>query len=389
MAHRLLRKGSTILAEKALNAIESPVDAARVASLRYVSDADAGIRRVRRGKEFVYIDTRGKRITEENELRRIKSLAIPPAWEEVWICPLPHGHIQATGRDARGRKQYRYHRRWREVRDENKYDRMIAFGRALPELRRRLARDLAIPGLPRRKVLATVVSLLESTLIRIGNEEYARNNKSFGLTTMRDRHVKPSRNGVRFEFHGKSRIAHTISVTDPRLAKIVKRCRDLPGYTLFQYVDGRGRQRAVEAADVNQYLREAMGSEFTAKDFRTWAGTVLAYEALSELATFETLSEAKKNVVEAIDFVARKLRNTKAVCRNCYIHPHVIAAYMERDLKVRGRGVEARLMALLEKRSVGEDQKLENALKRSLKNQAGPARLRARKPGATKKSNGR
>ena len=274
--------------------------------------------------------------------------------------------MQATGRDARRRKQYRYHKRWREVRDENKYDRMIEFGRKLPELRRRVTRDLSRPGLPRRKVLATVVSLLESTLIRIGNEEYARNNKSFGLTTMRDRHVKPARKGLHFEFQGKSRISHTIAVTDSRLAKIVKRCRDLPGYTLFQYMDRRGQQRAVEASDVNSYLREAMGSDFTAKDFRTWAGTVLAYEALTTAERFETKAQAGKNVVAAIDSVAKKLGNTKTVCRNCYIHPEIISSYLERDLDVtaRAKSTEAQVMALLKRRRSGD---LTRALARSIK----------------------
>ena len=243
---------------------------------------------------------------------------------------------------------------------------MLAFARGLPELRRRIARDLAASGLPRRKVLATVVSLLELTLIRVGNEEYARHNKSFGLTTMRDRHVKPSRNGVRFEFEGKSRVVHTISVTDPKLARIVKRCRDLPGYELFQYIDDHGRQRDVEAADVNAYLREAMGEEFTAKDFRTWAGTLLAFEALTKLARFDTQAAAKKNIVAAVESVASKLGNTKSVCRNCYIHPEIITSYLERDLDVRGKDTEARVMALLKRRSAGADKNLARALARSL-----------------------
>jgi DNA topoisomerase-1 len=371
-----------ILAKNALNAIETPLDAARSASLRYVSDTGHGIRRLRRGKQFVYVDADGKIITDDEELGRIRSLAIPPAWDDVWICPLPNGHLQATGRDARGRKQYRYHKRWRQVRDENKYDRMLAFANGLPELRRRIARDLAAPGLPRRKVLATVVSLLEITLIRVGNEEYARQNRSFGLTTMRDRHVKPIRNGVRFEFQGKSRVAHTISVTDHKLARIVKRCRDLPGYELFQYIDYRGRQRDVEAADVNAYLREAMGAEFTAKDFRTWAGTLLAYEALTKLASFDTQAAAKKNIIAAIESVASRLGNTKSVCRNCYIHPEIITSYLERDLNVRGKDTEARVMALLKRRSESADKNLERALKRSLRKRTragavgAPARVR-------------
>lgn len=368
MAHELLEGKNRlhILTKKVLNAIASPEAAAASASLRYVSDDAPGIRRVRSGKYFVYHDAEGKKLADAEQLLRIKSLAIPPAWEDVWICAFANGHVQATGRDARGRKQYRYHKRWREVRDENKYDRLIEFGRKLPELRRRVTRDLSRPGLPRRKVLATVVSLLESTLIRVGNEEYARNNKSFGLTTMRDRHVKPARKGLHFEFQGKSRISHTIAVTDSRLAKIVKRCRDLPGYTLFQYMDRRGQQRAVEASDVNSYLREAMGSDFTAKDFRTWAGTVLAYEALTTAEGFETKAQASKNVVAAIDSVAKKLGNTKTVCRNCYIHPEIISSYLERDLDVtaRAKSAEARVMALLKRRRSGD---LTRALARSIK----------------------
>lgn len=359
------RKRLNILAKKALNAIESPEAAAASAALRYVSDAKPGICRVRHGKRFLYHDAYGRKLADAETMLRIKSLAIPPAWEGVWICPIANGHLQATGRDARGRKQYRYHKRWRETRDENKYDRMLEFGRRLPELRRRVARDLSRAGLPRRKVLATVVSLLESTLIRIGNEEYARHNKSFGLTTMRDRHVKPAAKGLRFEFEGKSRIPHAITVTDSRLAKIVKRCRDLPGYTLFQYFDRKGQQCAVEASDVNAYLREAMKQDFTAKDFRTWAGTVLAFEALTKSNGFETKAQAAKNVIAAVDSVAKKLGNTKSVCRNCYIHPEIIAGYLERDFATaRAKNTEAQVMALLRRRSGNG---LTPALARSLK----------------------
>ncbi len=353
-----------------MNAINPEIT--QSAALRYVSDEQPGIRRERNGKNFFYFDAQGRKLTDADDLLRIKSLAVPPAWSEVWICSLDNGHLQATGRDAKGRKQYRYHRRWREVRDENKYDRILAFAAKLPRLRRRVTRDLAARGLPRRKVLATVVSLLESTLIRVGNDEYARSNQSFGLTTMRDRHVKPAGKGLRLEFNGKGRVAHAISVSDPRLAKIVKRCRDLPGYTLFQYVDDDGEQHSIEAADVNAYLREAMRGDFTAKDFRTWAGTVLAYRALSELNGFESQAQANKNVVAAIESVAKKLGNTKTVCRNCYIHPEVIAGYLEQDLqgttsRERGKlsGDECQVVALLRRRGEGAERNLKRALKTS------------------------
>jgi DNA topoisomerase I len=280
---------------------------------------------------WVFKGPDGARISDEGTLARIRKLAIPPAWTDVWICPSPKGHLQATGRDARGRKQYRYHARWREVRDETKYDRMIAFGEALPAIRARTDSDLALPGLPRAKVLATVVQLLEKTLIRVGNDEYARENNSFGLTTMRDRHVKVNGSTVRFAFRGKSGRRHAIDVRSRRLAAIVKRCRDLPGYELFQYVDDDGERQVIDSSDVNQYLREITGEDFTAKDFRTWAGTVLVARALGELPS-ETATEAKKNLVKAIEAVAGLLGNTKSVCRKCYIHPAVIDAYLDRSL---------------------------------------------------------
>jgi len=259
-------------------------------------------------------------------------LAIPPAWRDVWICPIAHGHLQATGIDAKGRKQYRYHPRWRAVRDETKYDRMRLFGRALPGIRARVERDLARSGLPREKILATIVRLLETTLIRVGNEEYARQNASFGLTTMQDRHVDISGATLTFEFRGKSGISHSIDLTDRRLAKIVKRSQDLPGYELFQYLDEQGTRRSVDSADVNAYLKEISGEEFTAKDFRTWAGTVLAARALQEFQTFDSQAQAKRNVVQAIEAVAKRLGNTKAVCRKCYVHPRVIDLYMDGSL---------------------------------------------------------
>jgi DNA topoisomerase-1 len=254
---------------------------------------------------------------------------IPPAWTDVWICTDSRGHLQATGRDARGRKQYRYHPRWREVRDEVKYGKLIAFAQALPRIRQRTDADLRKNGLQREKVLAAVVQLLEKTLIRVGNEEYARDNGSVGLTTMREKHATVTGTTVRFEFRGKSGVQHAIDLRDARLARILKACRDLPGYELFQYVDEDGRRQAIDSADVNEYLREISGDEFTAKDFRTWAGTVLAAKALAEVATFASNAEAKRNIVHAIEAVAKKLGNTKSVCRKCYIHPAILDAYMD------------------------------------------------------------
>jgi DNA topoisomerase-1 len=306
-----------------------PVVSAREAGLRYVDDSGPGIRRKRAGRGFSYLDPDGKPIHDPDLLNRIKSLAIPPAWTDVWICPSPRGHIQATGRDARRRKQYRYHPKWRETRDETKYGRTIAFGRALPAIRARVERDMAQPGLPREKVLATVVKLLETTLIRVGNEEYARQNRSFGLTTLRDRHVKVDGSTLRFRFRAKSGKEHEITLRDRRLARLVKRCQDVPGQVLFQYLDADGERRTVESADVNAYLREITGEEFTAKDFRTWAGTVLAATALRELEAFDSDAQAKKNVVRAIEAVAQRLGNTPSVCRACYVHPAIINAYFE------------------------------------------------------------
>ena len=310
-------------------AIEENKQTAKEAGLRYVSDESPGIKRIPSGKGFAYVAPDGKRIKDEQTNARVKSLAIPPAYRDVWICPDPNGHIQAVGRDARGRKQYRYHPRWREVRDENKYDKMIAFAKALPKIRARTKRDLKLPGLPREKVLATVIQLMEKTLIRVGNDEYARTNDSYGLTTLRDKHAKVKSNKVHFQFKGKHGIAHEIQLDDPRLAKVVRDCQDLPGYELFQHVDDDGVVRDIGSADVNDYLREIAGEEFTAKDFRTWAGTVLASQALREIETFDTQAQAKKNIVAAVEKVAERLGNTKAVCRKCYIHPAVLNAYLD------------------------------------------------------------
>jgi DNA topoisomerase I len=297
--------------------------------LRYVADDAPGIMRTRAGSGFRYIDAAGKPVRDEAALARIKSLAIPPAWTDVWICPWDNGHLQATGRDAKGRKQYRYHPRWRSVRDEAKYERMLSFGRALPAIRRHVESALRLPGLPREKVLATVVYLLETTMMRVGNEEYARSNNSFGLTTLRDRHVRIDGSEVEFRFRGKSGIQHAIKVDDPRLARIIRRTRDLPGQELFQYVDDDGVQHGIGSADVNDYLREITGEDFTAKDFRTWAGTVLASLALQEFEKFDSQAQAKKNIVRAIEAVAERLGNTPSICRKCYVHPAVLDAYLD------------------------------------------------------------
>ncbi len=304
------------------------VAAAEEAGLRYVSDESPGYSRRGNSGHFDYFDIEGKPIRDEQRLFRIKRLAIPPAWTDVWICPSPNGHIQATGRDARRRKQYRYHERWREVRDENKFERLADFAEALPKIRRQVAQHMKLPGLPREKVLGTVVRLLERTFIRIGNPEYARENKSFGLTTMKDRHVKVKGARLLFRFHGKSGRQHEVDVRDPRIAKIVSKCQDLPGQDLFQYVNGDGEVRNVTSQDVNDYLREITGEDFTAKDFRTWAGTVLGSIAFNAQDLFETKKQAKANVKTAICAVAQLLGNTPAICRKCYVHPAIVEAYL-------------------------------------------------------------
>jgi DNA topoisomerase-1 len=306
-----------------------PVLSAREAGLRYVSDTRPGIRRQMGRLGFKYLDTSGRVIRNTQEIARINKLAIPPAWTDVWICPDPRGHIQATGRDAKRRKQYRYHSDWRATRDETKYDRMLAFAAALPKIRQRTNADLARPGLSRERVLATVIQLLEKSLIRVGNDEYAKKNRSYGLTTMRNRHVEVRGSTITFEFKGKSGKSHSVAVGDKRLARIVKACQDLPGQQLFAYVDEAGEHHDVGSADVNAYLKEITGEDFTAKDFRTWAGTVLACTALRELEAGESQAKAKKNVVRAIDAVAGMLGNTTAVCRKSYIHPAVIDSYMD------------------------------------------------------------
>ena len=369
---RRRRRGPTV----ALEADE----VAREAGLVYVNDDDPGIRRLRSGRGFRYVAPNGSTVKDPKELRRIKSLAVPPAWSDVWICPTTRGHIQATGRDARGRKQYRYHPAWRETRDRTKYDRMLAFGEALPAMRRRVREDLARPDLPREKVLATVVRLLDLTNIRVGNTRYAKDNGSFGLTTMRDRHADVSGETIRFEFRGKGGKLHTVDVRDPRVARIVKRCQEIPGQRLFQYIDEDGSRRGVASEDVNVYLREIGGQDLTAKDFRTWSGTVLALRALLPLEAAASEKEARRAVTGAIEAVAEVLGNTVAVCRACYVHPAVIDAYVNgsmanvrlRRVRTKGQAApdrlrphEAALLRLLRSQPASDD--LGTALSKSVR----------------------
>jgi DNA topoisomerase-1 len=311
---------------------DDPRAAARASDLRYTTDARPGITRHRSGKGFSYRDTQGATIRDRAVLDRIRGIVIPPAWTDVWICPWPNGHLQATGRDARGRKQYRYHPRWSKERGTENFARMIAFAKALPRIRRRVERDLAKRGLPREKVLAAVVRLLELTLIRVGNDEYARLNRSFGLTTMRGRHATIEGSRVRFRFRGKGGAVHEVGLRDRRLASIIRRCQELPGQDLFQYLDEGGEVRDVASEDVNDYLREASGGDFTAKDFRTWAGTLLAYRALRALQPEDHGPAAKRNVVQAMRLTAERLGNTPAVARGSYVHPAVLEAYIDGTL---------------------------------------------------------
>jgi DNA topoisomerase I len=334
-----------------------------VPGLRYVSDAMPGIRRKRAGRGFTYVRSDGKRAEDPETLARIRALAIPPAWTDVWICPVSEGHLQATGRDARGRKQYRYHDRWREVRDETKFERLAEFGRALNRIRRSVDRDLRLPGLPRERVLATVVRLLDVAFIRVGNSAYARDNDSYGLTTLRNRHVLIRGSNMRFEFRGKGGKLHTLSLEDERLARVVKRCRDLPGYELFQCLED-GERRPVDSGDVNEYLREVGGEDFTAKDFRTWAGTVLAASELAAQDPPRSKRDATRAVNQAVESVGRQLGNTRTIARKSYVHPEVIEAFLdgtlhslwEQDLPKPPRGLtklradELRVMLLLEDR---------------------------------------
>lgn len=329
-------------------------DEALPQGLAYVSDQDPGIRREAARHGFGYVAPGGKAISDLKTLDRIAGIVIPPAWSDVWISPKANGHIQATGRDARGRKQYRYHPRWRTARDGHKYDRLIAFGHALPRLRRRIDDDLARRGLPREKVLAAVIRVMEVTLIRVGNEEYARTNKSFGLTTLRDRHVRVGAEKALFEFKGKSGKVHATGFNDRRLARVVKACQDLPGQRLFQYLDDDGQRRAVESADVNAYIRDAMGEDFSAKDFRTWAGTIAAARALT-LPECADLTASKRNLNTCVKAVAGLLGNTAAVARSAYIHPAILDAYaagkLDLDAAKRGRAFEVAVIRFLERRS--------------------------------------
>ena len=318
--------------DDAVAPVVDPRDAAEEAGLRYVSDDSPGITRRRVGKGFSYRLPKGGTVKEAGTLKRIRSLAIPPAWTQVWICPHPDGHIQATGRDAQGRKQYRYHPRWREVRDAAKYGHLLDFARILPAIRARISADMARPGLPREKVLATVVHLLETTLIRVGNDDYARKNGSFGLTTLQDRHVKVEGGELRFSFKGKSGKTWQLGMHDRRVARIVRACQDLPGQELFQYRDADGSPHDVTSADVNDYLREITGRDVTAKDFRTWAGTVLAAMALREYERVDSQAAVKRNIRQAIERVAARLGNTPTICRKCYVHPAVVDGYLDGSL---------------------------------------------------------
>jgi DNA topoisomerase I len=385
-----------------------PVVSAHAAGLRHVDDRQPGFHRHPTGRTghqgkrevpvFLYEDPDGHRVKDAAALERFRHLAIPPAWHDVWICAHANGHIQATGRDARGRKQYRYHAKWRAERDGTKYPRMIEFGKALSALRQRVSADLSAPRLPRRKVIAAVVRLLETTFIRVGNEEYARANKSFGLTTLKDRHVAFHTAELRFHFRGKSGVVHDISVHDATLARIVRQCRDLPGQELFQYVDPDGRPATIDSADVNDYIRQATGDDFTAKDFRTWAGTVLAALALGEISVAAEAAPAthrrrpnNRDVKRAIERVAERLGNTPAVCRKCYVHPDVIASYLDGTLAAAlkprvGATVPRRLsalrpeeravLALLQRRLAEERSggRLEKQLRRSLRASRATAR---------------
>ena len=314
------------------NTMPTPAKSAQAVGLRYVTDERPGIRRERCGHGFRYRSAEGRIIRDRHTLERISSLVIPPAWHDVWICPIDHGHLQATGRDERERKQHLYHPRWREIRDQTKFDRLMDFARALPGIRKRLKCDLGRKGFCREKILATVVRLLEVSLIRVGNDEYARDNKSYGLTTMKNRHARVRGAKIKFQFRGKSGREHVVEVEDRRVARIVRACQDLPGQELFQYVDDEGQKHDVGSGDVNDYLREISGRDFTAKDFRTWAGTVSAFSELRQLGPVDSETDVKKNVVAAVKATAQSLGNTPAVCRKSYNHPAVIEAYLDGSL---------------------------------------------------------
>ena len=368
--------------------MDDPKDAAQSAGLSYVGDDVKGLRRERAGESFRYLKANGDAVTDEGTLERIRKLAIPPAWTDVWICAKANGHLQATGRDARGRKQYRYHPQFREVREGTKYEHMLEFARALPAIRATLAQHMALRGLPREKVLATIVHLLETTLIRIGNDDYARQNKSYGLTTLRNPHVSVEGAQLRFRFKGKSGKTWQLQLKNRRVAKIVRACQELPGQKLFEYLDENGEPREVTSSDVNAYLKEITGSEITAKDFRTWAGTVLAALALREFEQADSQATTKKNLRAAIEQVAHRLGNTPTICRKCYVHPEVLAAYIEGglDLEIAEdpaateyaavlKPEEAAVLALLERR-------LARTLTAQLEDSLAHARRRARRRAA-------
>ncbi|SFG73580.1 DNA topoisomerase IB [Methylobacterium gossipiicola] len=381
--------------------VADPRDAAEEAGLAYVDEATPGLTRRRSGTGFSYRDPKGAPVRDAKTLARIRTLAIPPAYTDVWICARANGHIQATGRDAKGRKQYRYHADFRAARDQTKFEHIIAFADVLPALRARVDADMGKPGLPREKVLATVVHLLETTLIRVGNDDYARTNKSFGLTTLRDRHATIAGKSLTFRFKGKSGKTWDLGVEDRRVARIVKACQDLPGQELFQYRDGDGAIRDVTSADVNAYLREVTGQPITAKDFRTWAGTVLAALALQEFEAFDSQAVAKKNLRAAIESVASRLGNTPTICRKCYIHPQVLDCYLEGDLLLQVKDAvedelrhdltrlkpeEAAVLGLLQARLAKATAKGKGGRKRKAGKRAPSAKTKARtgtKPRAT------
>ena len=321
------------LPEKKLKAIiHDAAKAAKAVSLVYISDSEEGIRRVNKGKSFSYL-LKEKPVADEDTLQRIKSLVIPPAWENVWISPLDNGHLQATGNDALQRKQYRYHPLWNALRNHTKFYRLHEFGKVLPSIRLQLEKDLSLPGLPVAKVLAAAVSLMERTHIRIGNNLYEKLYGSFGMTTLKDQHVKVEGAKIRFTFKGKKGVHHDINIKSNKLAKIVKQCRDIPGKELFQYYDEEGNRRSIDSGMLNTYIREISGGEFTAKDFRTWAGTVQAILAFKELGFFDTQTETKKKIVKALDVVAKHLGNTRTVCKKYYVHPLIVSLYESHELK--------------------------------------------------------
>jgi len=365
--------------------VTSPTASAEIAGLNYVSDQHPGIQRIGHSPDNFIYRKAGRVVHDAATLKRIQSLAIPPAWSNVWISADPNGHIQAVGRDARGRKQYRYHPRWRETRDSTKYHRMVSFGESLPKIRSRVSRDLSVGELHRKKVLATIVRLLEATSMRVGNEEYSRQNHSFGLTTLRDRHVRVNGSRIQFIFRGKRGIHHDISLEDRRMAKIVRKLRDLPGYELFQYVED-GETHSIGSADVNAYIREISGEDFTAKDFRTWNGTVLAADALRKMGPCSSISTRKKNIIKAVEAVAGHLGNTVAVCRKCYIHPAVLDAYLasrlDSGLKCSSHttGLSRHESAVLHflRRALKKPSSLSRDLRESLRHQRKPHSVGAR-----------